>query len=286
MEGKKLFLGRRNVLQITRKTDFGLFLDCGEMGEVLLPNQEQLSDNHQIGDEVDVFLYLDNEERLVATEKKSKIEVNHFGCLEVKWVNEYGAFLDWGLMKDLFCPFREQRQRMEIGRRYVVYCYIDSITYRIVASAKVDKFLSLDEPPYLPGDEVDVLVQQRTDLGYKLIVDDRFGGMIFNNEVFQPLRVGDRMSAFVKQVRPDGKIDIQLQHSGVRRFRDFSSVLFDYIQSQPGCFTPLNDKSPAEEIYRVFGVSKKTFKRGAGDLFKRRLITITDQGLSLVRRED
>lgn len=274
-------LGHRNILQVKRAVDFGLYLDAGEIGDILLPSR-YVSEGTQIGDSVDVFVYLDADERLVATTEQAKVEVGQFAYLEVKWVNEFGAFLDWGLMKDLFCPFREQKMRMVVGRKYLVYCYIDSKTYRIVASAKLEKFLSDDRPPYASGDQVQALIQQKTDLGLKAIVDQRYSGLLFDNEIFQPLHTGDLVTAYVKQVREDGKIDLKLQrHFGHLRVTDFSSTLLNHLQDAPGGHTGLGDRSDAEDIYRVFGVSKKTFKRGAGDLYRRHLVTIDESGITL-----
>ena len=280
-ESPVIRLGKRNRLTVLRAVDFGLYLDAGEVGDVLLP-QRYVPEGAKEGDVLDVFLYLDGEERLVATTEQPLVEVGQFALLEVSWVNEFGAFLNWGLMKDLFCPFREQRQKMQQGRKYLIYCYIDPVTYRIVASAKVDKFLSKERPAYSSGDEVEALIQQPTDIGLKAIVDGRFSGLLFRNEVFQPLHVGERVRAFVKQVRPDGKIDLKLQrHFGKLRITDFSAQLLTFLQRQPQGYCPLGDKSGAEDIYNTFGVSKKTFKRGVGDLYKQRLVTIDDDGLRL-----
>ena len=283
-ESKMIRLGKRNRLQVLRAVDFGLYLDAGEIGDVLLPNR-YVPEGAKEGDVLDVFLYLDGEERLVATTEQPLVEVGQFAYLEVSWVNEYGAFLNWGLMKDLFCPFREQKQKMKQGRKYLIYCYIDPITYRIVASAKIEKFLSKEMPPYASGDEVEALVQQPTEIGLKAIVDGRYSGLLFQNEVFQPLHAGDRVTAYVKQVRPDGKIDLKLQrHFGKLRITDFSAQLLDYLRRQPEGYCPLGDKSDADDIYSTFGVSKKTFKRGVGDLYKQRLITIGDDGLRLTEK--
>ena len=280
-ESPVIRLGKRNRLTVLRAVDFGLYLDAGEVGDVLLP-QRYVPEGAKEGDVLDVFLYLDGEERLVATTEQPLVEVGQFALLEVSWVNEFGAFLNWGLMKDLFCPFREQRQKMQQGRKYLIYCYIDPVTYRIVASAKVDKFLSKERPAYSSGDEVEALIQQPTDIGLKAIVDGRFSGLLFRNEVFQPLHVGERVRAFVKQVRPDGKIDLKLQrHFGKLRITDFSAQLLTFLQRQPQGYCPLGDKSDAEDIDNTFGVSKKTFKRGVGDLYKQRLVTIDDDGLRL-----
>ncbi|MBQ2002766.1 MAG: GntR family transcriptional regulator [Bacteroidaceae bacterium] len=275
-----LQLGKRNDMVVARKVDFGVYLDGGDIGDVLLPKR-YIPEGCEVGDTVNVFLYLDNEERLVATTKKSMVEVNHFAFLEVKWINEHGAFLDWGLMKDLFCPFREQKMKMQVGKKYVVYAYIDAVTYRIVASAKVEKFLSDEEPPYSNGDEVEILVQQKTDLGFKAIIDDKFGGMIFDNDVFKEIRTGDRMKAYIKQIRPDGKIDLSLQPSGRENVVGFAGrLLRTLIESENG-FLPYHDKTSPDEIYAAFGVSKKTFKKAVGDLYKHFYITIESNGIAL-----
>lgn len=280
-ESKMIRLGKRNRLQVLREVDFGLYLDAGEIGDVLMPSR-YVPESAKEGDVLDVFLYLDGEERLVATTEQPLVEVGQFACLEVSWVNEYGAFLNWGLMKDLFCPFREQKQKMKQGRKYLIYCYIDPITYRIVASAKVEKFLSKERPDYASGDEVEALVMQPTEIGVKAIVDGKYSGLLFRNEIFQPLHIGDRVTAYVKQVRDDGKIDLKLQrHFGKLRITDFSAQLLDYLRRHPEGYCPLGDKSDADDIYSTFGVSKKTFKRGVGDLYKQRLITIDDDGLRL-----
>lgn len=277
-------LGKRNDMKVLRMVDFGAYLDAGDIGEILLPSR-YVPDGCKVGDEVNVFIYLDSEERLVATTQKSLVEVNHFACLEVKWVNEHGAFLDWGLMKDLFCPFKEQKQKMQVGYKYVVYAYIDAVTYRIVASAKLEKFISNERPSYSKGDEVDIIVCQRTDLGFKVIVDEKFYGMLFDKDVFKPLRKGDRMKAYIKQVRPDDKIDLVLQNeSGRELVEGFADRLLQELFASEGGCLPYHDKTDADEIYRVFGVSKKTFKRAVGDLYKRNLIALTEGGIELRKK--
>ena len=277
-------LGKRNDMKVLRMVDFGAYLDAGDIGEILLPNR-YVPEGCKVGDEVNVFVYLDSEERLVATTQKSLVEVNHFACLEVKWVNEHGAFLDWGLMKDLFCPFKEQKQKMQVGYKYVVYAYIDAVTYRIVASAKLEKFISNERPPYSKGDEVDIIVCQKTDLGFKVIVDEKFYGMLFDKDVFKPLRKGDRMKAYIKQIRPDDKIDVVLQNeSGRELVEEFAERLLQELFASEGGCLPYHDKTDADEIYRAFGVSKKTFKRAVGDLYKRNLITLSDSGIELRKK--
>ena len=272
-------LGKFNQLKVVKEVAFGLYLDGGDEGEILLPAR-YVPDGCKPGDEINVFIYLDNEERLVATTQTPLAQVGEFACLEVAWVNQYGAFLNWGLMKDLFVPFREQKARMEVGRRYIVHVHLDEESFRIMASAKVEHFLAKEKPDYAPGQEADLLVWQKTDLGYKVIVDNRFGCLLYENEVFRPLRVGERVKGYVKQVREDGKMDLTLQKPGRNGVEDFASVLLEHIRHNGGR-TPLNDKSPAEEIYALFGVSKKTFKKAVGDLYKKRLVRLEDDGIVL-----
>ena len=272
-------LGKYNQLEVVKEVDFGVYLNGDEDGEILLPKR-YVPEGNKPGDVLNVFIYLDMEERLVATTLQPYVQVGEFACLEVAWVNQFGAFLNWGLMKDLFVPFREQKMKMQKGKRYVVYVHLDEESYRIVASAKVEHFLSTEKPDYQPGQEVEVLVWQRTELGYKVIVENKFSGMLYHNEIFQPLEVGMRLTAFIKQVRPDGKIDLVLQKAGARKVDDFSEVLWQYIKDNDG-FTPLNDKTDAEVIYHTFGVSKKTFKKAVGDLYKKRRIVLEEDGIHL-----
>lgn len=273
-------LGKYNQLEVVKEVDFGVYLNGDEDGEILLPKR-YVPEGTKPGDILNVFIYLDMEERLVATTLQPYVQVGEFACLQVAWVNQFGAFLDWGLMKDLFVPFREQKMKMQKGKRYVVHVHLDEESYRIVASVKVEHYLSTEKPEYQPGQEVNVMVWQRTDLGYKVIVENQFSGMLFHNEVFQPLEAGMHLSAFVKQVRPDGKIDLELQKAGARKVDDFSEVLLQYIKDNDG-FTPLNDKTDAEVIYQTFGVSKKTFKKAVGDLYKKRLVVLEEGGIRLV----
>ena len=277
-------LGDYNLLKIVKSVDFGLYLDGDEAGEILLP-QRYVTPQMRVGDEIQVFIYLDQDERPVATTETPLARVGDFACLEVAWTNEYGAFLRWGLMKDLFCPFREQKMRMERGKSYIVYVKIDEDSYRLMATAKVDKYLSL--PPFhgegslKHGTAVDVLIWQKTDLGFKCIVDNRYQGQLYDDQVFQQLHTGDRLTAYIDHVREDGKIDLTLQPTGRRHTLDFAEVLLRYLYEHDGrC--ELGDKSPAEAIYARFQVSKKAYKKAIGDLYKRRLIQITDKGIALV----
>lgn len=273
-------LGRFNRLKIVKEVDFGLYLDGGEEGEILLPAR-YVPYNYEIGQEIDVFIYLDNEERLVATTLKPYVQVGEFAYLQVSWVNQYGAFLDWGLMKDLFCPFREQKRKMEVGHSYIIHTHVDEESFRIMASAKVERYLSTERPPYAPDDEVNLLVWQHTNLGYKVIIDNKYQGLVFDNQVFRELEIGDSLKGYIIQVREDGKVDVALQKKGRQQTLDFADTLLKYMERNGGrCY--LHDKSPAEEIYERFKVSKKVFKKAIGDLYKRRLIEITDHGLELI----
>ena len=275
-------LGRFNQLTVVKQVDFGLYLDGGEEGEILLPTR-YVPEGTKVGDMLNVFLYLDMEERLIATTQTPLAQVGQFAYLQVSWVNQYGAFLNWGLMKDLFVPFAEQKAKMQMGKRYMVHVHIDEESYRIVASAKVERYLSKELPPYQQGEEVDVLIWQKTDLGYKAIIDHQYAGLIYEKEIFRPIEIGTPQRAYIKQVREDGKIDLSLQKRGMEQVEDFSKILLDFIRRHGGK-THLNDKSPADEIYALFGVSKKTFKRAVGDLYKRRIIGLTDEGIELVKK--
>lgn len=274
-------LGKFNQLEVVKQVDFGMYLDGGEEGEILLPTR-YVPEDCKVGDWLNVFLYLDNEERLIATTLTPLVQVGEFACLEVSWVNQFGAFLNWGLMKDLFVPFSEQKMKMQAGNKYVIHAYIDDESFRIVASAKVDRYLSKEKAPYQPGEEVNILIWQKTDLGFKAIIENMYSGLLYDSEIFQTLHTGDTLKAYIKQVREDGKIDLILQKPGFEKVDDFSKTLYHYIADHGGRIG-LNDKSPAEEIYDVFGVSKKTFKKAVGDLYKKRLILLHEDGIELVR---
>ena len=272
-------LGKFNQLEVVKEVDFGLYLDGGDEGEILLPTR-YVPEDCKVGDMLNVFLYLDIDERLIATTLTPLVQVGQFACLEVSWVNQFGAFLNWGLMKDLFVPFSEQKMKMQVGRSYVDHAHVDEESYRIVASAKVERYLSKDMPDYAPGAEVDILIWQKTDLGFKAIIDNKYSGLLYENEIFRALETGMQMKAFVKQVREDGKVDLILQKPGFEKVDDFSKTLLEYIREHGGRIN-LNDKSPAEDIYDTFGVSKKTFKKGVGDLYKKRLISLHENGITL-----
>lgn len=274
-----LKLGKINTMKVLRKVDFGMYLEGEPTGDILLPKR-YIPKGTKIGDELDVFIYLDQDERPIATTQKPLAMVGDFAYLRVAWTNEHGAFLDWGLMKDVFCPFREQKMRMEKDRSYIVHIHLDEDSYRIVASAKIEHFLSKEAPEYKKGDKVDILVWQKTDLGFKVIIDNKFQGLIYNDQVFRNLHTGDRAKAYISAIRPDGKIDVALQKEGREQTLDFAERLYEYLFKHDG-YCPYTDKSAAEDIYAEFNVSKKVFKKAVGDLYKRRLITLAPDGIEL-----
>lgn len=262
---------------------FGVYLEGGREGDILMP-QKYVPEGIKPGDEIDCFVYLDQEERLVATTEKPLAKVGDFAWLKCSWVNEYGAFLDWGITKNLFCPFREQKKRMEVGNSYIVHIHVDEESYRLMASAKVEHYLSHDTPSYKTNDEVDLLIWQKTDLGFKVIVDNKFGGLVYQDQIFQYIHSGDRLKGYVAQVRADGKLDITLQPTGRRETEDFAQTLLQWLKDNGGeC--PLGDKSDAEDIKRMFQVSKKTFKRAVGALYKQHLIVLEGNGFRLTTED-
>lgn len=272
-------VGKRNKLTISRETDFGLIFDGEQLGEILMPNR-YVSRAWNIGDKIDVFVYLDSEDRLTATTQQPKGEVGEFVLLRCTDATPIGAFLDWGLPKDLFVPFREQRMKMRKGESYLVYIYYDNASERIVASAKLDKYLN-SKRFYKNNEEVDLMVWQKSDLGYKFIINNERWGMVFHNEVFQSLERGRRMKGYIKNVRPDGRIDLSLQKQGYEKVTDLTDVILEHLKKNDG-FMPITAKTPPERINALFGVSKKTYKNAIGALYKKRLITIGDDGVRLV----
>ena len=282
-------LGDYNVLRVKELARregygevFGLYLDGGREGDILMP-QKYVPEHVRVGDEITCFIYLDQEERPIATTEQPLAKVGDFAYLECAWVNEYGAFLHWGLTKDLFCPFREQKRKMEIGNRYIVHVHIDEESYRIVASAKVERYLKEDMAAkhFKRNEDVDILIWQKTELGFKVIVNNQYPGLIYQGQIFKSIYTGDRMKAYVAQLRTDGKLDITLQPTGIAAAEDFSSVLLRYLKENNG-YCVLGDKSDPEAIKHQFQVSKKVFKKAIGDLYKKHLITIEADGLHLV----
>ncbi len=274
-------IGKYNELEILRHTSVGLFLgdDSGE--EVLLPNK-YCPEYIEQGDKLSVFVYRDHEERKVATNLTPKIILNDFALLKVTAISNVGAFLDWGLEKDLMVPFNEQRQKMEEGKWYLVYMNVDKKTDRLYASNKLDKYLQNESLTVAEGDEVDLVIMQKTDLGYSVIVNKKHKGLIFNNETFKTIKVGDKLKGFVKKIREDNKIDLALQPLGYDKFNDPNcELILTKLQHNKG-FLSIADNSSPEEIYSTLGISKKAFKKAIGSLYKQRRILISPEGITII----
>ncbi|RZJ71017.1 S1-like domain-containing RNA-binding protein [Flavobacterium sp.] len=274
-------IGKYNTLEILRETKVGLYLGDGKE-EVLLPNK-YVPLQYEIGQEVDVFVYLDHEERKVATTLEPYIYLNEFALLRVNYTNEFGAFMDWGMEKDLFVPFAEQARKMEKGKRYIVYMFVDEKSNRLVGSSKTNQFLDNSELSVEVGDEVDLLVSHITEAGINVIVNESFKGLLFENEVFdESIKPGDRLVGFIKKIRPGNKIDVSLEKQGYEKVEPNAQKILDKLQSGRG-FLRLNDESSPEDIKSILQMSKKTFKKAIGALYKDRKIEIKDDGIQLIK---
>ena len=273
--------GRINRLTVKSVRDYGVHLDGGESGDILLP-APYVPENCRVGDEVEVFIYVDREDHLRATTQRPEVTVGQFARLPVVSNSDSGTYLDWGLDLDLFVPHSEQKQRMREGRSYVVFVFLDEKTNRITASSRLDKFLSPQPPAYEEGEEVDLLIYEKTDLGYRAIVNLAHEGMIYENEVFQKLSLGQELKGYIRKIREDLKIDLTLQRPGYQGVDAVSQSILATMEKHGGRIA-VTDKSQPEEIYALFGVSKKTFKKAIGGLYKQRLITIDPGGIELAR---
>lgn len=272
-------LGEVNTLKINRKSDHGLYLIDDEENEVLLPNA-YVNPDWNINDEVDVFLFTDSEDRITATTVKPKIALDGFAYLKVLDVNRVGAFLDWGLPKDLFVPFSEQRNKMQVNEYYPVTLYLDYESERLIASSKIEKFLEKEDVELEKGQEVDLFIFKETDLGFKAVINELYQGLIYHNEIFQPVSVGNKLKGYVKNIREDNKVDLTLNKTSNSKFDDNQEKILSILKIEDG-FLPLNDKSDPEEIYEELSMSKKAFKRAIGGLYKKKVITIEDNGIYL-----
>lgn len=272
-------LGEYNTLEILRDTSVGLFLGDEEGNDILLPNK-YVPETFEIGESIEVFCYLDYDERPVATSLTPYVTVNNFQLLEVAEVNDFGAFLDWGLEKHLLVPFREQRSKMIAGQWYIIYCYLDEVSNRLVASNKLDKFISNENLTINILDEVDLIVTRETDLGWEVIINNKHKGLVYSNEIFKKIAVGDKIKGYIKNIRPDQKIDISLQPIGFKSLEPAANTIYEKLLMHSG-FLNLHDKSDPEDIKRVLHMSKKTFKKGIGALYKERKIEIKEDGIYL-----
>ncbi len=276
-------IGVDNTLRIARTTKVGLFLTDGE-NDILLPNK-YVPDEYEIDDEVVVFVYLDHEERPVATTLEPFIYLNEFALLKVNYMNEFGAYMDIGLEKDLFVPFKEQARPMQDGNRYIIYMYLDEKTNRLVGSSRLNQFLDLEEVTLETGEEVDLIVSHITDLGINVIINEKFKGLIYKNELFEDLRTGDRIIGYIKNVRPDGKIDVSRTKLGFDGVVSSADMILEELRSNSG-FLGLSDSSHPEDIKTVLNMSKKTFKKAIGTLYKEKKIEIKEDGIYLIEEED
>ncbi len=272
-------IGKTNKLKINREVDFGVYLDGENYGEILMP-KKYLAENYKIDDFVEVFVYLDSEDRIIATTEKPYAMVGDFALLKVVAVSSFGAFLDWGLIKDLLVPFNQQKQEMEEGKSYIVYVYFDEKSERIAASSKLDKFLDKQPVNFQEGQEVNLLICNQTDIGYKAIINNTHWGVLYKNEVFQTLKTGQKIKGYIKKIREDNKIDLNLYKQGYEKVDDSLNKILDILKKHDG-FIAVTDKSSPEIIYKMFGISKKTYKKIIGALYKKRLISIEKAGIKL-----
>lgn len=271
-------IGKYNILTIDRETSVGLYLTNGEE-DILLPNK-YIPNKYELGEEIEVFVYLDQQERPVATTLKPYILLNGFAALRVSFINKYGAFLDMGLEKDLFVPFREQARPMEEGKRYIVYMYLDEKSNRLVGSSKTSQFTDNENLTVQEGQEVSLIVTHTTDLGVNVIINEQHTGLLYKDEVYKDLRMGERLKGYIKNIRPDNKIDVTLQKTGVDSIEPNAAKILQELKEGRG-FLGLNDNSHPEDIKTVLQMSKKAFKKAIGSLYKQRLIAIKDDGIYL-----
>ncbi|SNY99749.1 S1 RNA-binding domain-containing protein [Flagellimonas pacifica] len=273
-------LGNYNTLKVLRSTSVGLFLGDNEGTEVLLPNK-YVPEDFEIDSELEVFCYLDNNERPIATTLRPYISRNEFAYLKVVEVGTYGAFLDWGLEKHLLVPYREQTVKMEEGRKYVVHCYLDEETFRLTGSSRINRFLSNDGFDLQVNNEVNLMVNRKTPLGWEVIIEDKYKGLVFESDVYRPIAIGDQLKGYIKSIRPDNKIDISLQPIGAQMLEPTAKMIFDKLQQNKG-YLALHDKSSPEEIKDKLHLSKKSFKKAIGTLYKERKIDIKEDGIYLL----
>ena len=273
-------LGIQNKLKIERFTPPGAFLSDEQGNEVLLPTK-YIPSQAKTNDWIDVFVYKDTEDRLNSTTIDPYVRLHEFAYLKVKDVNKFGAFLEWGVDKDLLVPFRQQKQTMQPGKWYLIYLYLDQLTNRLAATAKVHKYFEKEDIDLKEEQEVDLLIAERSDLGINVVVNNKYRGLIFENELFQKLLMGDRIKGYVKKIRPDKKIDISLHKSGMEYLESGVVKILDILGERDG-FLPLHDKSSPEEIQIELNMSKKSFKRSVGILYKQKRITINQNGIRLV----
>lgn len=272
-------IGRYNTLKVIKKVPFGIYLNGGQWGDILLPNKV-VPKQIEIGDELEVFIYFDSDDKIIATTKRARAQVGECAFLKVIDVNRVGAFLDWGLDKDLLVPKSEQYRAMEKDKSYLVHVKQDQQD-RIIASSKVDYYLNKLPPSFKEGDEVALLIAETTSLGKKVIINHTHWGLIYSSDIFQSLNFGETTRGYIKSIRDDGKIDVALRQLGSDNIQSLALRILEKLKEQGG-YLPLHDKSPPEAIYSAFGESKKSFKNAIGYLYKRKEIRIDTDGIRSV----
>ncbi|GAB2779067.1 S1 RNA-binding domain-containing protein [Halomonas shantousis] len=278
-----VLIGRFNTLRVTKHTEFGLYLDGAEYGNILLPKRYIPRDRpSEVNDELDVFVYLDSDDRVIATTQRPRVQVGEFASLKVVARNDVGVFLDWGLPKDILLPHSEEKRPLKVGDFCVVHVYLDKRTHRITATMRLDRHLDPAPPRYHAGQAVELLITGPSDLGFNAIIDHRHRGLIHKNEAFKPLRSGMRERGFIKQVRADGKIDLSLQPVGELASTDLNERILTELRTHDGVLF-ISDKSPPPLISKTFGVSKATFKKALGGLYKQGQIVIHPDRIELSR---
>ncbi|MFY9307498.1 MAG: S1-like domain-containing RNA-binding protein [Bacteroidia bacterium] len=273
-------IGTYNDLEVVKQMDFGIYLREGDT-EILMPTK-WVPQGTRIGDRLNAFVFRDSDDRLIATTVEPYATAETFAFLEVKQVNDIGAFLDWGMDKDLLVPFREQAYRMEAGKSYVVFVYVDEMTDRLTASAKLKKFFVNEPDTIQEGDIVDLLIYSETPLGFNAVINNLYSGLLYKNEIFENIRIGDKLKGYVKRIREDNKIDLSLQKSGFELVDDVKWRILNLLKQNNG-FLPLHDGSSPEEIKSKLQISKKAFKKAVGALYKERLVKLTEKGVELVK---
>lgn len=277
------YIGRFNRLTVNKIVAHGVYLDAAWMGTVLLP-KSQVPEDCEVGDSIGVFIYLDSEDRFIATTAKPLAQVGEVACLKVVQVNRVGAFLDWGLPKDLLVPFNQQQPAMEVGRSYLVYVHVDEEGNRILGSALLNKFIEKEPQGYKVGQPVALAVSEKTDLGYACVMDNKYWGLLFYSDVVKPLRIGQSIKGYVKRLREDGKVDLSLQAPGFAKVDDLTKRVLRALNENDG-YIPLSDKSPPEAIAEAFGVSKKSYKMTIGNMYKNKMIKIESKGIRLLKQD-
>jgi uncharacterized protein len=274
-------IGKINTLKVVRETENGVYLDGENLGEILMP-QKFVTNEVKAAGLAEVFVYTDSEDRLVATTEQPLAKVGEFAFLKVVATSRFGAFLDWGLPKDLLVPFNEQKAKMQEDRSYLVYIYLDTLTNRIAASAKVDKYLDNTPPEYVTGEAVSLIIAEETELGYKAIVNNEHWGILYKNQVFKPLNAGEKITGYINKIRDDEKIDLLSEKPGYEKIDSISAGILKALEENHG-FIALSDNSSPEMITAMLGISKKNFKKAIGNLYKQRLIEFKSDGIKLIK---